>query len=145
MASYMGGVVIYICTAVYIRYIYSGNDNGVFSRDNILLLTVACSFVSAIISSYFYNKDIAYPLHHPVFLFFKILFSNSTLVPSIFFPLGVYSGHVVFSLIYQHDIWRSIFILGSGMFCSLYVISLLGSFLGIVILNRRLSPSLQEK
>jgi len=142
LMTYIFGVILYICIAVYLRYFYSVDENGVLSRDNILFLIVICSIISALVASYHYNKDIAFPVYHPILLFFKILLSKSTLVPSIFFPLGVYSGHFVFSLIYQQETWRSIFILGSGMLCSLYIVSLLGSFLGIYLLNRRLSPSL---
>jgi hypothetical protein len=142
LMTYIFGVIIYICIAIYLRYFFSVDENEVLSRDNILFLIVICAIISALVASYHYNKDIAFPVYHPILLFFQILLSKSTLVPSIFFPFGVYSGHFVFSLIYQQETWRSIFILGSGMFCSLYIVSLLGSFLGIFLLNRRLSPSL---
>jgi hypothetical protein len=141
VASYICGIIIYLCTVLYIRYV-SSIENVFFSQENSFLLVALFSTISALYSSYHYNKNIAHPLYHPIFLFFKLLFSKSTLLPSLFCPLGVYSGHWVVSIIYQKEIWRSIFIIGTGMLFSLYVISLLGSFVGIFISNRKLSPSL---
>lgn len=141
-ASYICGVITYISTAVYLRYIYLLNENMLLSHKHIFILLVVFSIISTAISSYHYNKDIAFPLYHPIAMFFRLLLSKSTLIPSLFFPLGVYSGNVLFSLVSQKEIWESIFIFGSKVICLLYIISTLGSFVGIFISNRRLSPSL---
>jgi hypothetical protein len=141
-ANFIGGVIIYPCIGLYIRYSSSDVGNALFLPEYGFLLLALFSLIFALLTSYQYNKDIAHPLYHPIFLFFKLLFSKHILLPTIFFPLGAFFSHLACSFISQQDMWRSISFIGIRMLFFLCVISMLGSFVGTFISNRKLSPSL---
>jgi hypothetical protein len=83
------------------------------------------------------NKGKVLYFEHPVFQFFKILFSKSCLLPSLFLPIGALIGHLIYMILLHRTDNLGAFKAGIFLVVLLYFAGLVGSFIGLAILNKR--------
>ena len=101
------------------------------SRIIITTLFVLSPIISSFICSRHINKNTALPYNHPLFLFFKLLFSRGVLLPPIFFASGFLTSTIIRSLFSQEYSGNEI-----KVSISLYMLGIVGSFIGVIVVNK---------
>lgn len=137
ITHFMFGLFSNVCIIYLIRYHSTDWKIGILSGQNLLAVIAFCSILSATILSTNYNKTKAFSCYHPLYLFFKLLFSKAVLIPALLFPLGALTGQILSCLIYKNMTIYSLVKFGVFFTLVLWVIGILGSFIGIFILNRK--------
>ncbi len=134
----MFGLFSNICMIYLIRFHSNALKTGAFSGQNLLVLLILLSIVSASFFWFKYNESKSLPYHHPLFLFFNLLFSKAILVPAAVFPIGALLGQVFVGLVFINQTIEALIKIGVSFTLLLYLFSVLGSFIGVMIVNRRL-------
>lgn len=125
------GIIIHISLVVVkmnYQQVYIERNSVIFGG----LLTL--NIISSAVCSIDFNKYITLPLSHPVFLFFKLLFSKIILLPPIFFVTGLFIGKLLEMLFYKSYSYYSVF-LSIKLMIFLYILGIAGAYVGIFFIN----------
>ena len=92
--------------------------------------------ISSVFCSIHINRNTVLPFSHPLFLFFKLLFSFSILVPPILFVAGQLTARLI-HIVFLSEFSTNSMLLTFQFSFSLYIFGIVGSFIGIMLLNKR--------
>ena len=125
--------------AIHVSFFYFSGDGFEVFRNLLPDILFVFSIFATTVSSVIYNKKTVTALYHPLVLFFKLLFSKKILIPPIFFPAGLIFESIIFRITSLNDISLNSFFADIKFLFILYSVNILGAFIGIFLLYRKLS------